>query len=59
MQALENSRLFYFGDMEELYWNEMGLEMDKSRLTGDPGPLLMAIQKLKAVSLQDTISKRL
>jgi CHAT domain-containing protein len=59
MQALENSRLFYFGDMEELYWNEMGLEMDKSRLTGDPGPLLMAIQKWKAVSLQDTISQRL
>lgn len=59
MQALENSRLFYFGDMEELYWNEMGLEMDKSRLTGDPEPLLMAIQKWKAVSLQDTISQRL
>jgi hypothetical protein len=59
MQALENSRLFYFGDMEELYWNEMGLEMDKSRLTGHPGPLLMAIQKWKAVSLQDTISRRL
>ncbi|KAF2475377.1 uncharacterized protein BDR25DRAFT_212787 [Lindgomyces ingoldianus] len=59
MQALENSRLFYFGDMEELYWNEMGLEMDKSRLTGDPGPLLMAIQKWKAVSLRDTISRRL
>jgi hypothetical protein len=59
MQALENSRLFYFGDIEELYWNEMGLEMDKSRLTGDPGPLLMTIQKWKAVSLQDTISQRL
>ena len=59
MQALENSRLFYFGDMEELYWNEMGLEMDKSRLTGDPGALLIAIQKWKAVSLQDTISQRL
>ncbi|EHL03856.1 putative Tetratricopeptide repeat protein 28 [Glarea lozoyensis 74030] len=59
MQALENSRLFYFGDMEELYWNEMGLEMDKSRITRDPEPLLVAIQKWKAVSLRDTISRRL
>ncbi|PQE14043.1 tetratricopeptide repeat protein [Rutstroemia sp. NJR-2017a BBW] len=59
MQALENSRFFYFHDMEELYWTEMGLEMDKSMIIGDPARLLMAIQKWKAVSLQDTISQRL
>ncbi|KEY68827.1 hypothetical protein S7711_11478 [Stachybotrys chartarum IBT 7711] len=59
MQALENSRLFYFGDMEELYWNEMGLEMDQSRLTGEPWPLLEAIENWKAVSLRDAICQRL
>ncbi|KAH0563153.1 hypothetical protein GP486_002275 [Trichoglossum hirsutum] len=50
MQALENNRLFYFGDMEELYWNNMGLEMDKSRMTRDPW---------KATSLVDIISQSL
>jgi hypothetical protein len=59
MQALENSRLFYFGDMEELYWNHMGLEMSRSLLTEEPGPLLVAMQEWKAVSLQDTLSQRL
>ncbi|KAF5614107.1 tetratricopeptide repeat [Fusarium sp. NRRL 25303] len=59
MQALENSRLFYFGDMEELYWNAMGLEMDQSRLTGDPWPLFKAIENWKAVSLRDAIFQRL
>jgi CHAT domain-containing protein len=59
MQVLENSRLFYFGDMEELYWNNMGLEMDKSRVTGDPYPMWQAIQKWKAISLVDIISQSL
>jgi CHAT domain-containing protein len=59
MQALENSRLFYFGDMEELYWNEVGLERDSSRLTGDPGSLMITSQKRKATSLRDTIYQRL
>lgn len=59
MQALENNRLFYFGDMEELYWNNMGLEMEKSRVTRDPFPLWQAIQKWKAISLVDVISQSL
>jgi hypothetical protein len=59
MQALENRRLFYSGDMAELYWNEMGLLMDQSRITNELEPLLVAIQKWKAVSLQDAISQRL
>ena len=59
MQALENNRLFYFGDMEELYWNNMGLEMDKSRVTRDPYPMWQAIQKWKAISLVDIISQSL
>jgi hypothetical protein len=59
MQALENSRLFYFGDMKELYWNNMGLEMDKSRLTGNPYPMWEAIQRWKAISLVDIISQSL
>ncbi|EPS37272.1 hypothetical protein H072_9101 [Dactylellina haptotyla CBS 200.50] len=59
MQALENSRLLYFGDMEELYWNEVGLEMERSRLTGDLRSCLVAIQKWKAASLQDIMSQRL
>jgi CHAT domain-containing protein len=59
MQALENNRLFYFGDMEELYWNNMGLEMDKSRVTRDHYPMWQAIQKWKAISLVDIISQSL
>lgn len=59
MQALENRRLFYSGDMEELYWNEMGLLQDQSLLTGDPEPLMVAIQRWKAASLQDAIAQRL
>jgi CHAT domain-containing protein len=51
--------MLYFGNMEELYWNEMGLLMSQSRLTRDSEPLLIAIQKWKAVSLQDAISQRL
>src|SRR3954447_1151806 len=59
MQALENNRLFYFGDMEELYWNNMGLEMDKSRVTRDPYPMWQAIQKWKATSLTEIIMRSL
>jgi CHAT domain-containing protein len=59
MQALENHRLFYFGDMEELYWNNMGLEMDRSLVTSDPYSMWEAIQKWKAISLVDLISERL
>src|SRR5213079_408679 len=59
MQALENNRLFYFGDMEELYWNNMGLEMDKSILTRTSYPMWLAIQKWKAISLFDIISQSL
>ena len=59
MQALENSRLFYFEQMEELYWTHMGVEMSLSRLTGDPFPLWQAIQQWKAVSLSEAISRGL
>jgi hypothetical protein len=59
MQALENSRYFYFSQMEELYWTHMGLEMDLSRLTGDPFPLWTAIQQWKAICLFDIISQGL
>jgi CHAT domain-containing protein len=59
MQALENSRLFYFEQMEELYWTHVGVEMSLSRLTGDPFPLWQAIQQWKAVSLSETMSRGL
>jgi CHAT domain-containing protein len=59
LQALENRRMLYTGDMEELYWNEMGLLMDQSLLTGDPEPLMIAIQRWKATSLRDAIAQRL
>jgi CHAT domain-containing protein len=59
MQALENNRLFYFGDMEELYWNNMGLEMEKSTFTRSPYTMWLAVQKWKAISLVDIISQSL
>jgi hypothetical protein len=54
MQALENSRLFYFGDMEELYWNEMGLEMDNSRITGDSQRLVHEIPAPDSIASRHT-----
>lgn len=59
MQALENNRLLYFGNMEELYWNNMGLEMDQSTLNRDPVSMWQAIQRWKAISLVDIISQSL
>jgi len=58
MQALVNSRLLYFGTMEELYWNNMGLGMDKGRLTGDFTALFWAVQTWKAVSFVDVLASR-
>ena len=57
MQALENSRLLYFEQMEELYWTHMGLEMSLSRLTGNPFGLWEAVQQWKAISLVEVMSK--
>jgi CHAT domain-containing protein len=59
MQALENSRLFFFEQMEELYWTHMGLEMSLSRLTRDPYPLWQAMQEWKAVALVEVMSRGL
>lgn len=57
MQALENSRVLYFEQMEELYWTHMGLEMCLSRLTGNPLGLWEAVQQWKAISLAEVMSK--
>ncbi|KAF2191451.1 putative Tetratricopeptide repeat protein 28 [Zopfia rhizophila CBS 207.26] len=59
MQALENNRLFYFSDMEELYWTHMGLEMDKVRVLGNPIGLWQAMQQWKAICLVDLLSQGL
>jgi CHAT domain-containing protein len=59
MQALENSRLFYFGQMEELYWTHMGIEMDLSRIAKDPFPFWQAVQQWKAISLSEVLSRSL
>lgn len=57
MQALENSRLLYFDQMEELYWTHMGLEMCVSRVSGNPFRLWEAVQQWKAISLVEVMSK--
>lgn len=59
IQALENSRLFYFAQMEELNWTHMGIKMSQSRVTKDIFPFWDAIQQWKTISLIEVMSRAL
>jgi CHAT domain-containing protein len=57
MQALENQRSFFFGDMEMLHWVHMGLELDRARVTKGHFRFWEAIQEWKAVCLVDAMAR--
>lgn len=57
MQALENQRSFFLGDMEVLHWVHMGLELDRARVNRDYFRFWEAIQEWKAVCLVDVMAR--
>lgn len=57
MQALENQRSFFLGDMEVLHWVHMGLELDRATVNKEYFRFWEAIQEWKAVCLVDAMAR--